>query len=74
MTVLELAAGVFIAITARDVISTTSSVLVSWLNARRYRALLAETAAQLEEYEFEKPKKKAKVKAQTKEKDPRQVG
>jgi hypothetical protein len=63
MSVLQLAAGVFIALTARDVISTGSSILVSWLNARRYRALLEETAAQLEEYEFEKPKKKAKAKA-----------
>ena len=35
--------------------------MVSWLNARRYRALLEETAAQLEEYEFEKPKVKAKT-------------
>jgi hypothetical protein len=61
MSVLQLAAGVFIALTARDVISTGSSVLVSWLNARRYRELLAETAAQLEEYEFDKPKVKAKT-------------
>jgi hypothetical protein len=61
MSVLQLAAGVFIALTARDVISTGSSILVSWLNARRYRALLEETAAQLEEYEFEKPKVKAKT-------------
>jgi hypothetical protein len=66
MSVLQLAAGVFIALTARDVINTGSSILVSWLNARRYRLLLEETAAQLEEYEFEKPKvkkSKAKVKA-----------
>ena len=61
MSVLQLAAGVFIALTARDVINTGSSILVSWLNARRYRELLAETAAQLEEYEFEKPKVKAKT-------------
>jgi hypothetical protein len=39
MSVLELAAGVFIAMTARDFINTGSSVLVSWLNARRYRTL-----------------------------------
>ena len=52
--------------TARDFINTGSSVLVSWLNARRYRTLLAETAARLEEYEFDEPKvkaKKSKVKA-----------
>ena len=77
MSVLELAAGVFIAMTARDFINTGSSILVSWINARRYRTLLAETAARLEEYEFDEPKvkaKKTKVKAQTTEKDPRQVG
>ena len=57
MSVLQLAAGVFIALTARDVISAASALLVSWLNARRYRNLLTE----LEEYEFEKPKVKAKT-------------
>ena len=56
MSVLELAAGVFIAMTARDFINTGSSLLVSRLNARRYRALLAE----LEEYDFDEPKTKAK--------------
>ena len=73
MSVLELAAGVFIAMTARDFINTGSSLLASRLNARRYRALLAE----LEQYDFNEPKaksKKPKVKAQTTEKDPRQVG
>jgi hypothetical protein len=66
MSVLELATGVFIALTARDFINTGSSLLVSWLNSRRYRELLAETAARLEEYEFDEPKvkaKKSKVKA-----------
>lgn len=61
MTIYELAVGVFLALTARDILNTGSSILVSYLNARRYRALLAETAAQLEEYEFEKPKAKAKT-------------
>lgn len=42
--------------TARDFINTGSSLLVSWLNARRYRELLAE----LEEYKFDEPKVKAK--------------
>jgi hypothetical protein len=56
MSVLELAAGVFIAMTARDFINTGSSLLASRLNARRYRALLAE----LEEYNFDEPKVKAK--------------
>jgi len=56
MSVLQLAAGVFIAMTARDFINTGSSLLVSWLNARRYRELLAE----LEEYKFDEPKVKAK--------------
>ncbi len=73
MSVLQLAAGVFIALTARDVISTGSALLVSWLNARRYRNLLTE----LEEYEFDEPKvkaKKPKAKVQTTKKDPRQVG
>jgi hypothetical protein len=56
MSVLELATGVFIAMTARDFINTGSSLLVSRLNARRYRALIAE----LEEYDFDEPKVKAK--------------
>jgi hypothetical protein len=57
MTVLQLATGVFLALTARDIINTGSTLLASWLNARRYRDLLAE----LEEYEFTKPKVKAKT-------------
>jgi hypothetical protein len=57
MSVLQLAAGVFIALTARDIINAGSTLLVSWLNARRYRTLLAE----LEEYEFTQPKVKAKT-------------
>jgi hypothetical protein len=57
MSVLQLAAGVFIALTLRDVFNTGSSLLVSWLNARRYRALLEETAEEL--YKFDKPKVKA---------------
>jgi hypothetical protein len=57
MTVLQLATGVFLALTARDIINTGSTLLASWLNARRYRDLLAE----LEEYEFTKPKAKAKT-------------
>jgi hypothetical protein len=56
MSVLELATGVFIAMTARDFINTGSNLLVSRLNSRRYRALIAE----LEEYEFDEPKVKAK--------------
>jgi hypothetical protein len=57
MSVLQLATGVFLALTARDIINTGSTLLASWLNARRYRDLLAE----LEEYEFTKPKAKAKT-------------
>jgi hypothetical protein len=57
MSVLQLATGVFLALTARDIINTGSTLLASWLNARRYRDLLAE----LEEYEFTKPKVKAKT-------------
>jgi hypothetical protein len=56
MSVLELAAGVFIAMTARDFINTGSSLLASRLNARRYRALIAE----LEDYTFDEPKVRAK--------------
>ena len=56
MTVLELATGVFIAMTARDFINTGSSLLASRINARRYRTLLAE----LEDYTFDEPKAKAK--------------
>jgi hypothetical protein len=58
MSVLELATGVFIALTLRDVLNTGSNLVVSWLNARRYRLLLEETAEEL--YGYEEAKVKAK--------------
>lgn len=58
MSVIELSAGVFIALTLRDILNTGSNFLVSWLNARRYRTLLEETAEEL--YGYEEAKVKAK--------------